>query len=119
VKKAQFVNRARKGFTLLEALFAVLIIAVLAAVAIPMYSNTKAASASQTCINNIKSIATAECKYKFENGSYDTTTETTSLINHGLAEWPTCPGGGTYSVSATNVVACSTHTGATHTVTLP
>src|SRR5579864_6065782 len=94
-------GRVRSGFTLLEVLFTVLIVAILAAVAVPLYSNTKSSSETTTCANNIQAIATAESKYKFDNGSYSTATAATDLLNEGIAVWPTCPGGtGTYSVVA-------------------
>jgi prepilin-type N-terminal cleavage/methylation domain-containing protein len=90
VKKAQFVNRARKGFTLLEALFAVLIVAILAAIAVPMYANTRKQSADDSCMNNVRAIATAESKYKFENGVY-TATIANLEAGYGLAKVPSCP----------------------------
>src|SRR5713226_6908940 len=98
------IGRVRSRFTLLEVLFTVLIVAILAAVAVPLYSNTKTSSETTTCKNNIQAIATAESKYKFDNGNYSITggtpDPTTGLLNEGLAAWPTCPlAGGTYTVT--------------------
>jgi type IV pilus assembly protein PilE len=116
------IGRVRSGFTLLEVLFTVLIVAILAAVAVPLYSNTKTSSETTTCKNNIQAIATAESKYKFDNNAYSTANAATDLLNEGLAAWPTCPlAGGTYTVavSGTGVkISCSNHTPA-NDVTLP
>jgi prepilin-type N-terminal cleavage/methylation domain-containing protein len=131
VKKAQFVNRARKGFTLLEALFAVLIIAVLAAVAIPLYVNTKADAEKKTCLSNIKAIATAESKYYFNTNAY--TDVEANLKGEGLAELPNCPATTTdYTIAvvtasgstpASVAISCplvgSTHAGNTMTISTP
>jgi prepilin-type N-terminal cleavage/methylation domain-containing protein len=116
------IRRVRSGFTLLEVLFTVLIVAILAAVAVPLYTNSKTSSETTTCKNNIQAIATAESKYKFDNGSYSTANAATDLLSEGLAAWPACPlAGGVYTVvtSGTGVkVSCSNHTPA-NDMTLP
>jgi prepilin-type N-terminal cleavage/methylation domain-containing protein len=101
VKKAILIGRkARRGFTLLEALFAVLIVAILAAIAVPMYANTKKEAAYNACLDNIRAIATAESKYKFENGGY-TDNASSQLISQGLAMTPKCPTGADYKIDTT------------------
>jgi prepilin-type N-terminal cleavage/methylation domain-containing protein len=114
------MRRARRGFSLLEVLFTVLILAVLAAVAVPLYSNTKATAAASACKSNIQAIANAESRWKFEQGSYSIATASTDLINYGIAVWPTCPSGAgayTVAVSGTGVkISCATHTPANDVV---
>jgi prepilin-type N-terminal cleavage/methylation domain-containing protein len=107
VKKLHSSMRcARKGFTLLEALFAVLIVAVLAAVAVPMYTNTRAQAQHDTCLSNIRAIASAEAKYKFENGGYiDNTTD--QLVGQGLATTPKCPTGAAYKIDTSVAGQCT------------
>jgi len=115
MKKACFARGARKGFTLLEALFAVLLVAVLAAIAVPLYSNTRAQAQKDTCMSNIRAIANAESKYKFDTGAYTTTTG--NLINNGLAEMPTCPLGDAYTVTIASGVCTIACGNAAHSAT--
>jgi prepilin-type N-terminal cleavage/methylation domain-containing protein len=114
------MRRARRGFSLLEVLFTVLILAVLAAVAVPLYSNTKTSAAQSACKSNVQALANAESKYKFETGAYTTTSS--QLISYGIANVPTCPLDGTtaytIAVSGTGIkISCANHT-PTNDVTL-
>src|SRR2546423_979133 len=118
------MRRARRGFSLLEVLFTVLILAILAAVAVPLYTSTKTSAAASACKSNIQALANAESKFKFETGAY--TAASASLVNYGIAVVPTCPlatGVGvqdiyTLTVAAGAVtIACPNH--AANTVILP
>jgi prepilin-type N-terminal cleavage/methylation domain-containing protein len=107
----------RSGFSLLEVLFTVLILAVLAAVAVPLYSNTKTSAAASACKSNIQSLANAESKYKFENGSYigGAGAATTLTGGYGIATVPKCPLDGTtaYTLTVTGTtltITCANHT---------
>ena len=121
-------RRFRGGFSLLEVLFTVLILAVLAAVAVPLYNNTLVQSQKSACKSNIQALANAESKYKFDNGVYVLTPGATTLLqNEGIAVFPVCPtAGGAYTITGAAAgpmtISCSTaaHTGAANNdMTLP
>ena len=82
-------RRFRSGFSLLEVLFTVLILAVLAALAVPLYSNTRADAEQKACMGNVRALASAEANYKFDNGDY--TANASDLVGCGVAAVPTCP----------------------------
>lgn len=87
----RFVKRgARRGFTFVELLAVVLILAVLAGVAIPMYINSRRSAAARACKANIRAIASAESAYYLRNSSWTTIA---GLVNQpeGLAKEAVCP----------------------------
>src|SRR5688500_11071916 len=98
------MNGARRGFSLVELLAVVLILAVLAGVAIPLYINSRRQAAARACKGNIAAIASAESAWALRNGSYATgAAGLTSLVGapEGLAAAPVCPlGAGTYTLAA-------------------
>ena len=112
-------SRNRKGFTLIELLVVVLILAILMAVALPLYLSAVADSQKKTCRANMQTIANAVAAARVKSGAADYT----ALIAAGvttanipdLNSVPVCPGGGTYSLTdgtggATSFkVSCTTH----------
>ena len=97
-------RRNKKGFTLVELLVVVLILATLMAVALPLYLSSVADSSKKTCRSNMQSIANAAQAWKVKNRAADFTTLTISALTPDLGAVPTCPDGGTYSISTSGTV---------------
>ena len=108
----------RCGFTLIELLVVVLILAILMAVALPLYLSAVADSQKKTCRNNLQTIANTVQAGKVKGQLPDYTSFYTTNVAANLSKFPDlvnaplCPSGGTYSVAAGSVtgsfsVACS------------
>ena len=91
-------NRNRKGFTLIELLIVILVLAILMAVALPLYLAAVTDSQLKTCRANMQTISNAEAAFRTSDPSHLYTTTLTAL-NPNLGATPVCPSGGTYSVS--------------------
>src|SRR5690348_17511697 len=96
-------RRSRRGFTLIELLVVVLILAVLMAVAAPLYLSAVADSQKKTCRANMQTIANAVQAARVKSGGQDYSAiitggvTTTNLPD--LQSVPQCPNGGTYSLA--------------------
>jgi len=82
----------RKGVTLIELLIVVLILAALAAIAIPRISSSATTAKANACATNIDVINSAIEMYNADNGAYPATlatvTGSTTYFPDGA---PTCP----------------------------
>src|SRR5437660_5894199 len=92
-------NMKRKGFTLIELLIVILILAILMAVALPLYLAAVTDSEVKTCRANMQTIANAEAAYKTANSTHTYTTNIANLASNIGSLSPVCPTGGTYSVT--------------------
>ena len=103
--------RCRKGFSLVELLIVVLILAALAAIAIPRIIGSSTTAKNNTCKANIDVINRQIELYKENTGAYPTTlldvTGNTDYFRDGP---PTCPLGTAYpNALANNRVDDSSH----------
>lgn len=101
--------RTRQGFTLIEIMIVVAIIAILAAILVPNFVRARAQSQYTACKQNLKSIATAiemfsayPGKHTAEVGRYPTTVA--RLVPDYLKAIPTCPSVGISTYTAGYIV---------------
>ena len=103
----------RKGFTLIELLIVVVIIGILAAIAIPKFSNTKEKAYMAAMKSDLRNLVTAEEAYFADNTTY-TTDQSAAALNYDESAGVTV----TIAVTAGPPVgysATSVHTGTAET----
>ena len=86
-------KRNNKGFTLAELLIVVAIIAVLVAIAIPIFTNQLEKSREATDLSNIRAAYAEAVSTYLSNGATTSTTATVnaSRIKQQVAKWQTSP----------------------------
>ena len=105
----RFVKKARRGFSLVELLAVVLILAVLAAVAVPLYVNSRRSAAARACKAQIAQVCASQSAYFLRNGIYATSAQLVGAPE-GLEKSPVCPLDNTtaYTWSTVGTVAAPT-----------
>ncbi|HEU0009664.1 MAG TPA: prepilin-type N-terminal cleavage/methylation domain-containing protein [Verrucomicrobiae bacterium] len=91
------------GFTLIEIMIVVAIIALLAAIAIPNLAKSRKSAQRTACINNLRVIEGAKSIWALENKKGDADVPTDADLfgpNSQIAKKPDCPGNGTYTIGA-------------------
>jgi prepilin-type N-terminal cleavage/methylation domain-containing protein len=102
-------NQRMRGFTLLEIMIVVGIIATLLAVAVPHFVKARSNSYAKTCQSNLKNILGAKERWAMENNQGSSSTPAMDdLVQLYLKSTPVCPAGGTYTVSdMSNLPECN------------
>jgi prepilin-type N-terminal cleavage/methylation domain-containing protein len=91
----------RKGFTLVEIMIVVAIIALLAAIAIPSFLKSRQESRRSTCINNLRLLDHAKQQWATKEQKQQTDTPADTDLGPYLKNgYPSCPSGGTYTIGA-------------------
>lgn len=91
-----------QGFTLIELMIAVAIIAILAAVGLPLYQDYIETSREGVLVNNIATIELYQEDYRLRNGSYATGLASISDIQDEIGWHPESDDGTTYKITSAN-----------------
>ena len=94
-------KKMQKGFTLVEIMIVVAIIAILAAIAIPNFIKYRTESQNNACVSTMASIQTAAENWLSKPGRGATAPTLEQLVDGGKGYFktaPTCPKGGTYTI---------------------
>lgn len=98
---SRFTLRSRRGFTLIEIMIVVLIIAVLLAIAIPNFMKARDTSRQKACIANLRQIDTAKVQYAMDAKlAKDAPVAWLNLTPDYIKSQPACPAGGVYTPGA-------------------
>jgi len=107
------------GFTLVEIMIVVAIIALLAAIAIPNFVKARSASQRSACIANLKQIDGAKATWALEQKKVNADTMGDSDLFGStlyIRVKPTCPANGAYSLNDVQTrPSCSLATSEGHT----
>lgn len=110
------INRMARGFTLIELMIVVAIIAIVSAIALPAYNSYVQTSREGVLVTNISTIEVFQEDFRLRNGNYLTNAANTAAITAAIGWDPQDPGvaysvapgaGGGYQVTATDAAGTS------------
>ena len=106
------ITRNKKGFTLVEIMIVVAIIALLAAIAVPSFINARAKSMQSSCFNNMRLLDGAMQQYALDYSNTVANSMTQLVGTNGyIKDTPVCKGGGTYTLPTdlAGKTSCNVH----------
>jgi len=93
----------RKGFTLIELLIVVVIIGILAAIAIPKFSNTKEKAVKASMTSDLRNLASAQESYYSDYTSYMSSASQGTYYKASAGNSMAFTGGASWTASVTNI----------------
>ena len=106
-KTKKTVLRCQRGFTLVELLTVLIIIAVLVAIAVPVYAHTEQTSRDKVDQANVRILNGATIQWMCASQANDPVGKTTdtlkaALENHYISGWPSSPTGRYYALDSSS-----------------
>ena len=99
-----------KGFTLVEIMIVVAIIGLLAAIAVPNFTQARTNARTSACVNNLRLIDGAKQQWALETNAAEDAEPDEADVTPYLknSTMPACPADGDYVLNAVNAVpTCS------------
>ena len=104
-------TQRRDGFTLIEILIVVVLLGVLAAIVIPMFTDSSQDANLAACMENLRLTQGAMSIYRLKNEKYPSQA---SDLSPYLQSIPACPMGGSYTLTLAadkyHIVCAAQHT---------
>lgn len=92
------IKKSSGGFTLVEIMIVVAIIALLTAMAIPAFNKVREVSQAKACVNNLRQIVSAKDQYFLEYGEELSVALSSLIAPDGyIKAMPRCPAVGSYT----------------------
>lgn len=92
-------KKSKGGFTLIEIMIVVLIIAILLAIAIPNFLRARESSRAKSCQGNMRQIETAKEQWAMDTkAGADGAPDWAALTPAYIKSQPSCPSGGVYTI---------------------